>query len=57
MGAAALKLQAAAGAGQVVSGPAFQPLTVRVTDSFNPPNPVLGATVRFQSTVLRLPGN
>jgi hypothetical protein len=57
VGAAALKLQAAAGAGQVVSGPAFQPLTVRVTDSSTPPNPVLGATVLFQSTVLRLPGN
>jgi hypothetical protein len=57
VGAAALKLQAVAGAGQVVSGPAFQPLTVRVTDSPNPPSPVLGATVLYQSTVLRLPGN
>jgi hypothetical protein len=52
-----LKLQAVSGAGQVVTGTAFQPLTVRVTDSSTPPNPVLGASVLFQSTVLRPAGN
>ena len=46
-----------AGARQVVTGTAFQPLTVRVTDSSTPPNPVLGASVLFQSTVLRPAGN
>ncbi len=45
------------GAGQVVTGTAFQPLTVRVTDSSTPPNPILGASVMFQSTVLRPAGN
>jgi hypothetical protein len=55
--AALLNLQAVAGAGQVVTGSAFQPLTVRVTDSSTPPNPVLGASVLFQSTVLRPAGN
>jgi len=34
--AALLNLQAVAGAGQVVTGQAFQPLSVRVTDSFHP---------------------
>ena len=52
-----LNLQAVAGAGQVVTGAAFQPLTVRVIDSSTPPNPVLGASVLFQSTVLRPTGN
>ena len=55
--AALLNLQAVAGAGQVVTGPAFQPLTVRVTDSSTPPNPVVGASVLFQFTVLRPLGN
>jgi len=55
--AALLNLQAVAGAGQVVTGSPFQPLTVRVTDSSTPPNPVLGASVLFQSTVLRPSGN
>jgi hypothetical protein len=55
--AAMMNLQAVAGAGQVVAGAAFQPLTVRVTDSSTPPNPVLGASVLFQSTVLRLEGS
>ena len=55
--AALLNLHAMAGAGQVVTGPAFQPLTVRVTDSSTPPNPVLGASVLFQSMVMRPPGN
>jgi hypothetical protein len=48
-----LNLQAVAGESQVVSGTAFQPLVVRVTDSSTPPNPVLGANVIFQSTVSR----
>jgi len=55
--AAMMNLQAVWGAGQVVTGPTFQPLTVRVTDSSTPPNPVLGAGVLFQSTVLRPIGN
>jgi hypothetical protein len=52
-----MNLQSVAGAGQVVSGGAFQPLTVRVTDSSTPPNPLLGATVLFQSTLVRPAGN
>jgi hypothetical protein len=55
--ASMLNLQAVAGAGQVVMGPIFQPLTIRVTDSSTPPNPVLAASVLFQSTVLRPSGN
>jgi hypothetical protein len=51
--AALLNLQAVSGAAQVVTGTAFQPLTVRVTDSSTPPNPILGASVLFQSTLLR----
>ena len=48
-----LNLQAVSGAGQVVSGGSFQPLVVRVTDSASPPDPILGASVLFQSTVMR----
>lgn len=55
--AALLNLQLVAGAGQVVTGTIFQPLTVRATDSSTPPNPVLGAGVLFESTVLRLAGS
>ena len=55
--AALLKMNAVSGAGQVVAGTAFQPLTVRVTDSNTPPNLVLGASVLFQSTVMRPPGD
>ena len=55
--AALVNLQAVSGAGQVVTGTAFQPLMVRVTDSSTPPNPILGASVLFQSTVLRPAGN
>ncbi len=51
------KLQAVAGAGQIIAGSVFQPLTIRVTDSSSPPNPVLAASVLFQSTVLRPAGN
>ena len=54
---AMLNLQPVAGAGQLIAGSAFQPLTVRVTDSSSPPNPVLGANVLFQSMVLRPAGN
>ena len=50
-------LQPVAGAGQVVSGTTFQPVTVRVTDSSTPPDPILGAAVVFQSMVLRPAGN
>jgi hypothetical protein len=50
---ALLNLQAVAGTGQVITGATFQPWTVRVTDSSTPPNPVLGASVLFQSTVMR----
>ncbi|MGA8271577.1 MAG: IPT/TIG domain-containing protein [Candidatus Sulfotelmatobacter sp.] len=46
-------LQAVSGANQVVSGQGFQPLTVRVTDSSTPPNSVLGASVLFQSMMMR----
>jgi hypothetical protein len=55
--AALLKMNAVAGQGQVVAGTAFQPLAIRVTDSSTPPNPVLGASVLFQSTVMRPVGN
>jgi len=48
-----LNLQGVAGEGQVVAGTSFQPLVLRVTDSSKPPNLVLGASVVFQSTVLR----
>jgi hypothetical protein len=51
--AAMINLHPVAGAGQIVTGAAFQPLKVRVTDSSTPPNPVLGASVLFQSTLLR----
>ncbi|MGA9388810.1 MAG: Ig-like domain-containing protein [Candidatus Sulfotelmatobacter sp.] len=54
--AALLNLQPVAGGGQIVTGQAFQSIAVRVTDSSTPPNPVLGATVLFQSTVLRPAG-
>jgi hypothetical protein len=52
-----LNLQAVAGGRQVVVGSNFQPVTLRVIDSSTPPNPVLGASVLFQSVVLRPPGN
>ncbi|HVI10541.1 MAG TPA: hypothetical protein VND65_19790, partial [Candidatus Binatia bacterium] len=54
---ASLNLQFVSGAAQTVSGTNFQPLTVRVTDSSTPPNPVLGASVTFQSTVTRMVGS
>jgi len=55
--AALLSLQAVSGAGQVVAETTFQPLTIRVTDNSTPPNYILGASVLFQSTVLRPVGN
>ena len=48
-----LNLQEVAGAGQVIAGQTFQPVTVRVTDSSTPPNPILGASVTFLSTLMR----
>jgi hypothetical protein len=54
---ALINLQAVAGAAQVMAGQAFQPLIVRVTDSSTPPNPVLGASVLFQSAVVRSTGD
>lgn len=38
------------------TGPAFQPVTVRVTDSASPPNSVIAASVAFLTTVLRPSG-
>ncbi|MGB8060972.1 MAG: Ig-like domain-containing protein [Candidatus Sulfotelmatobacter sp.] len=46
-------LQPISGGGQVSTGPAFQPIVVRVTDSASPPNSVVGAPVAFLTTVLR----
>lgn len=52
--AALLLLQPVAGTAQAITlDHVFQPLIVRVTDSVLPPNPVLGAVVAFQNTVLR----
>jgi hypothetical protein len=50
----ALRLQAVAGDLQLITvGPPFQPITVQITDSSVPPNPVLGASVLFQSLLGR----
>jgi hypothetical protein len=49
-------LQPVSGGGQVSTGPAFQPVMVRVTDSSSPPNPVIAATANFLTTVLRPEG-
>jgi Big-like domain-containing protein len=52
--ASAIVLQPVSGTSQIIAlGKPFQPLTVRVTDSSVPPNPVLGRSVLFQSTVTR----
>jgi hypothetical protein len=51
------QLEPVAGAGQVSTGHAFQPVVVRVTDSSSPPNPVLAAPVLFQTTVMRPGGS
>ena len=51
-------LQAVSGSVQVITlGAAFQPVIVRVTDSSSPPVPVLGASVTFQTMVLRPVGD
>jgi len=48
--ATALRLENVSGSFQAINtGQMFQPLVVRVTDSANPPNPVLGARVLFQN--------
>ncbi|HYM76310.1 MAG TPA: IPT/TIG domain-containing protein [Candidatus Dormibacteraeota bacterium] len=47
------RLQQVSGAGQVSTGPAFQAVVVRVTDSAAAPNPVMAAPVIFLTTVLR----
>jgi hypothetical protein len=52
-----MNLQPVSGASQIITGTAFQPVTVRVTDSSTPPNPVTGATVLFQSTLMRPAGS
>ena len=53
-----LQLQAVAGDLQLITdGPAFQPVTVRVTDTSAPPNPVLGVSVLFQSLLGRTNNN
>jgi len=52
--ASSLRLQAVAGDLQLITvGPAFQPVTVRVTDTSTPPDPVLGVSVLFQSLLGR----
>jgi len=51
--AAMLNLQEVAGYGQAIVGLAFQPVTVRVTNSSPLPVPVLGASVTFLSTLTR----
>ncbi len=50
------KLQAVSGAGQVSTGPSFQPIIIRVVDLSSPPNPVIAAPVTFRATVLRAGG-
>ena len=51
-------LQPVSGAGQVIPlSQIFQPVIVRVVDQSTPPNPVIGAAVAFQTTVMRPAGN
>jgi hypothetical protein len=50
-------LQAVAGAGQISTGQAFQPVVVRVMNSSSPPNPVLAAPISFLTMVLRRQGS
>ena len=48
----ALKLQRVSGSFQTIRvGQTFQPISVRVTNSANPPNPVTGVPVSFQSMI------
>lgn len=50
----ALQLATVSGSGQIVSvGQPFQPIMLRVTDSAGPPHPVQGASVNFQTTIMR----
>jgi hypothetical protein len=52
--ASSLQIQPVAGTSQAVSKQtAFAPVSVRVTDSATPPDPVLGAAVSFQSIIGR----
>ena len=52
--ASSLRLEAVAGDLQLITvGPPFQPIAVRVTDASTPPDPVLGASVLFQSLLGR----
>ena len=54
----ALQLQPVSGTTQVLGvGTIFAPVTVRVTDQATPPDPVLGASVFFQSVVGRSPND
>ena len=53
---ASQNLRLVAGSGQVSVGTGFQPLVVQVTDSSSPPNPVIGTSVWFLTTVLRSSG-
>jgi hypothetical protein len=48
-----LNLQPVSGGGQISTGRPFQPIVVRVVDSASPPDPVLGAAVNFETTVMR----
>jgi hypothetical protein len=53
-----LQLKSVAGILQIVpSGQGFQPVVMRVTDGSTPPDPVLGASVLFQSYVGRVSKN
>jgi hypothetical protein len=52
-----LNLEQVSGAGQVSTDQRFQPVTVRVVDSFTPPHSVLAASVAFLTTVLRPGGS
>ena len=56
--ASSIRLQAVAGDLQLMTlGTAFQPVTVRVTDTSTPPDPVLGVGVLFQSLLGRTNNN
>ena len=56
--ASLLNLWPVAGAAQAITlGQPFQPVIVRVTDSASPPDPVLGAVVAFQTSVMRPAGS
>jgi hypothetical protein len=56
--APSLRLQAVAGDLQLITvGPPFQPITVRVTDTSVPPDPVLGVSVLLQSLIGRTNNN